>query len=179
MCGGYCKLVHLVRTTPTSLCEDCLKFFDEEVGLCFSSCLTINVPDPLWQQAQLSPKLGGLDLHSLSLHSCAAFISSLAALDLRSPDNIHLQQAILHFNTRVYVYPQDSITMDSVLNSPPQQKVLSLKLDSFMFHSLLLSVASQANKAHTLSVSSPYASSWITAILSTSLKLYRRVPDGH
>eukprot|EP00731_Ephydatia_muelleri_P012244 Em0006g1138a len=116
----YCKLVHLARTTPTNLCEDSLKFFDEE-------------------------KWG-------TLH-----------------DNSHLQQAILCFNTQVS--PQDSITMESVLNSPPQQKSLSQKLDSFAFHSLLSS-ASLVNKARMLSVSSPHASSWITAILSTSLKLY-------
>ena len=82
MCGGYCKLVHLARPTPTNLCEDSLKFFDEKVRLCFSSCVAIYVPDPQWQQAQLSPKLGGLSLHSLTLHSCAAFISSVACLDM-------------------------------------------------------------------------------------------------
>ena len=48
MCGGYCKLVHLARTTPTILCEDSLKFFDEEMRLCFSSCVAIDVPDPQW-----------------------------------------------------------------------------------------------------------------------------------
>eukprot|EP00731_Ephydatia_muelleri_P021465 Em0014g56a len=169
MCGGYCKLVHLARTTPINLCEDSLKFFDEEVRLCFSSCVAIDVPDPQWQQAQLSPKLGGLGLHSLSLHSCAAFISSVASLEMGNPDNTHLQQAILRFNARVS--PQDSITMESVLNSPPQQKSLSQKLDSFAFHSLLSS-ASLVNKARMLSVSSPHASSWITAIPSPSLKLH-------
>ena len=169
MCGGYCKLVHLARTTPTILCEDSLKFFDEEVRLCFSSCVAIDVPDPQWQQAQLSPKLGGLGLHSLSLHSCAAFISSLASLEMGNPDNIHLQQAILRFNA--LVSPQDSITMESVLNSPPQQKSLSQMLDSFAFHSLLSS-ASPVNKARMLSVSSPHASSWITAIPSTRLKMH-------
>ncbi|KAL5479267.1 hypothetical protein EMCRGX_G022766 [Ephydatia muelleri] len=169
MCGGYCKLVHLARTTPTILCEDSLKFFDEEVRLCLSSCVAIDVPDPQWQQAQLSPKRGGLGLRSLSLHSCAAFISSLASLEMGNPDNIHLQQAILRFNARVS--PQDSITMESVLNSPPQQKSLSQMLDSFAFHSLLSS-ASPVNKARMLSVSSPHASSWITAIPSTRLKMH-------
>ena len=168
-CGGYCKLVHLARTTPTILCEDSLKFFDEEVRLCLSSCVAIDVPDPQWQQAQLSPKRGGLGLRSLSLHSCAAFISSLASLEMGNPDNIHLQQAILRFNARVS--PQDSITMESVLNSPPQQKSLSQMLDSFAFHSLLSS-ASPVNKARMLSVSSPHASSWITAIPSTRLKMH-------
>ena len=42
------------------------------------------MPDTQWHQAQLCPKLGGLGLRSLSLHSCAAFISSPAS-DLGSP----------------------------------------------------------------------------------------------
>ncbi len=44
-------------------------------------------------------------------------------------------------------------------------------LDSFAFHSLLSS-ASPVNKARMLSVSSPHASSWITAIPSTRLKMH-------
>ncbi|KAL5493820.1 hypothetical protein EMCRGX_G015052 [Ephydatia muelleri] len=148
------------------LIESMLPFLS---SACAEATATIDVPDTQWQQAQLSPKLGGLGLRSLSLHSCAAFISSVASLEMGNPDNTHLQQAILRFNARVS--PQDSITMESVLNSPPQQKSLSQKLDSFAFHSLLSS-ASLVNKARMLSVSSPHASSWITAIPSTSLKLY-------
>ena len=160
MCGGYCKFVHLVRTTPTSLCSDSLKLFNEEVRHCFASCLAADVPDTQWHQAQLCPKLGGLGLHSLSLHSCAAFISSLAASDLGSPDNIHLQQAVSHFNAQVS--PQDSLNVEAVLNTPPQQKVLSFKLDTHMFQAPVSS-ASPANKARMLSVSAPHASSWVSA----------------
>ena len=36
MCGSYCKLVHLTRATPPSLCADSLKPFDEEIRLCFA-----------------------------------------------------------------------------------------------------------------------------------------------
>ena len=63
--------------------------------------------------------------------------------------------------------------MESMLNSPPQQKSLSQKLDCFTFHSLLSS-ASLVNKARMLSVSSPHASSWNTATPSTSLKHNRQ-----
>ena len=100
MCGGYCKFVHLARTTPKSLCSDSLKLFNEGVRHCFASCLAVDVPDTQWQQAQLCPKLGGLGLCSLSLHSRAAFISSLAASDLGSPDYIHLQLAVSHLMPR-------------------------------------------------------------------------------
>ena len=140
------------NNTPTSLCSDSLKFFNEEVRLCFASCLAVDVPDTQWHQAQLCPKLGGLGLRSLSLLSCAGFISSLAASDIGSPDNIHLQQAVSHFNAQVS--PQDSLTVEAVLNTPPQQKSLSLKLDTHMFQTLVSS-ASPANKARMLSVSAP------------------------
>ena len=45
MCGSYCKLVHLTRATPPSLCADSLKSFDEDIRLCFTSCLAVDVPD--------------------------------------------------------------------------------------------------------------------------------------
>ena len=51
MCGSYCKLVHLARATPPSHCADYLKLFDEEVRLCFTSCIAVDIPDPNWQQA--------------------------------------------------------------------------------------------------------------------------------
>eukprot|EP00731_Ephydatia_muelleri_P011201 Em0006g95a len=163
-CGNpWAKSAHSQLVSSIEADDDCLS------SACAEATATIDVPDPQWQQAQLSPKLGGLGLRSLSLHSCAAFISSVASLEMGNPDNTHLQQAILRFNARVS--PQDSITMESVLNSPPQQKSLSQKLDSFAFHSLLSS-ASLVNKARMLSVSSPHTSSWITAIPSTSLKLH-------
>ena len=94
MCGGYCKLVHLARATPPSHCADYLKLFDEEVRLCFTSCIAVDVPDPNWQQAQLSQSFGGLGFRSLALHCSAAFIASLASSGFGSADNIHMLQAI-------------------------------------------------------------------------------------
>ena len=176
MCRGYCKFVHLARTTPTctSLCSDSLKLFGEKVRLCIAYCLAVDVPDTQWQKAQLCPKLhvGGLGLRSLSLHSCAAFIFSLAASELGSPDNIHLQQAVSHFNAQVS--PQDSLTVEAVLNTPPQQKALSLKHDTHMFQALVSS-ASPANKTRMLSVSAPHASSWVSAIPSVGLNMHLHV----
>ncbi|KAL5517626.1 hypothetical protein EMCRGX_G003208 [Ephydatia muelleri] len=67
--------------------------------------------------------------------------------------------------------PQRRTAFKNHLPSESAAKSLSQKLDSFTFHSLLSS-ASLVNKARMLSVSSPHASSWITAIPSTSLKLH-------
>ena len=79
ICGSYCKLVHLARTTPPSLSCESLKFFDEEVRHCFSICIAADIADDHWKQAQLSLSFGGLGFRSLSYHSCAAFISSLSS----------------------------------------------------------------------------------------------------
>ena len=61
--------------------------------------------------------------------------------------------------------------MEAVLNTPPQQKALSLKLDTHMFQALVSSV-SPANKTRMLSVSAPHASSWVSAIPSEDLNMH-------
>eukprot|EP00731_Ephydatia_muelleri_P016164 Em0009g588a len=169
MCGSYCKLVHLARATPPSHCADYLKLFDEEVRLCFTSCIAVDVPDPSWQQAQLSPSLGGLGFRSLALHSSAAFIASFASSGFCSPDNIHMLQAVTRFNAQVH--PLESTTAEAALACPPLQRALSKKLDNHAFQSLLSS-SSQVNKARILSVSAPHAGSWISATPSTGLDLH-------
>ena len=90
LCANFCEHVYLSRTTPPSICSVSLKLFDEDVQSCLTACLA----DSKWSQVQLSPNMGGLGLRSLSGHSPAAFISSLAALRFGLLDNIHLQQAV-------------------------------------------------------------------------------------
>ena len=169
MCGSYCKLVHLARATPPSHCADYLKLFDEEVRLCFTSCIAVDVPDPNWQQAQLSQSFGGLGFRSLALHCSAAFIASLASSGFGSADNIHMLQAVTRFNT--LVSPDESITAEEVQVNLPPQRALSKKLDMHVFQSLLSS-SSPVNKARILSVSAPHAGSWISVIPSTGLDLH-------
>ena len=169
LCASFCKHVHLSRTTPPSLCSDSLKFCDDEVRSCLSSCLAVDIPDPNWTQAQLSPSMGGFGLRSLSGHSPAAFISSLAASGFGNLDNAHLQQAVTVFNSQVS--PQDAVTIEAILASPPSQSSLSKKVDGLAFQSLLSS-SSQVNKARLLSVSAPFAGSWISTIPSPGLNLH-------
>ena len=115
--------------------------------------------------------MGGFGLRSLSGHSPAAFISSLAASGFGNLnlDNIHLQQAVTRFNSQVS--PQDAITIEAILASPPPQSSLSKKVDGLAFQSLLSS-SSQVNKARLLSVSTPFAGSWISTIPSPGLNLH-------
>ena len=73
ICGGFCKLVHISRTTPPSLFSEALHAFDGETRSCFSACLAADVMDAAWQQAQLSLSFGGLGLRS---HSSSAFLAA-------------------------------------------------------------------------------------------------------
>ena len=127
----------------------------------------MDFPDPNWQQAQLSQSFGGLGFRSLALHCFAAFIASFASSGFDSPDNVHMLQAVTHFNTQVP--PNEPITAEEVLAHPPPQRALSKKLDMHAFQSLLSS-SSPVNKARILSVSAPHAGSWISVTHSTGLE---------
>ena len=58
ICAGFCKLVHLARTTPPRLASESLLLFDDDVRHCFSSCAVIDIPDEAWKQAQLCLSFG-------------------------------------------------------------------------------------------------------------------------
>eukprot|EP00731_Ephydatia_muelleri_P003120 Em0001g3120a len=107
-----------------SLCSLCPDTVLDPLG--HHASTSVDIPDPNWTQAQLSPSMGGFGLRSLSGHSPAAFISSLAASGFGNLDNVHLQQAVTRFNSQVS--PQDAITIEAILASPPPQSSLSKKI---------------------------------------------------
>eukprot|EP00731_Ephydatia_muelleri_P014229 Em0007g1539a len=115
-----------------SCIEDSLKFCDDEVRSCLSSCLAVDIPDPNWTMAQLSP----------------TFISSLAASGFGNLDNVHLQQAVTRFNSQVS--PQDAITIEAILASPPPQSSLSKKTSDKS--GLLLEIYSHVNMSLVRSI---------------------------
>ena len=53
MCGGFCWLVHLTRTTPPSLSGAALQLYDQDVRRYFSSCTAVDTSDAAWRQAIL------------------------------------------------------------------------------------------------------------------------------
>ena len=169
MCGSFCRMVHIARVTPPSLATDALRSFDEEVKQCFVMCSAINVTNDAWSQAQLGLKFGGLGLRPLSHHAAAAFIASLSFSGFGKADNIHLQQAVAMFNTQVS--PFNAITVNSALESPIHQKVLSGLIQAQHFH-ILLESSSPANRARLLSVAAPHASSWLSVVPSPGLGLH-------
>ena len=152
ICGGFCKLVPISRTTPPSLSSEALRAFDGETRSCFSACLAADVTDAAWQQAKLSLSFGGLGLCSLALHSSSAFLASFSASSVGNTNNLHLQQSLIIFNSQAS--HSDAVTIESVLADQPRQRSLSQKLGRYLFESLLMS-SSPANKAQLLSASAP------------------------
>ena len=90
-CGSFCKMVHMARSAPPSLVAEALGIFDLDIRRCFTECISVDVSDVAWQQAQLSPSRGGLGLRSLLHHSSACFIASIGHSGIAIGENHHLE----------------------------------------------------------------------------------------
>eukprot|EP00731_Ephydatia_muelleri_P006442 Em0003g690a len=122
---------------------------DSQLALCFSDCLSIDLPNTAWQQAQLCLSRGGLGLRSLSQPSAAAYVASSAVL----------------------VSPADVTSTDELLTSPKNQKEPSSRIEHSQFQALFES-SSLPNRARLLSVASPHAASWLSVVPSPGLNLH-------
>ena len=167
-CSGFCRMVHIARCTPSVALEG-LHLFDEEVCQTFSDSMCIDPSDLVWQQAQLSLSRGGLRLCSASLHSSAAFMSSLSMSGFATNTSHHLLRSLDHFNA--CVTPAEVISIDELLNSPTTQKMLSTKIENKQFQ-LLFDSSSIPNRARLMSASSNLAASWLSVIPSPGLNLH-------
>ena len=174
MCGGFCRLVHLARTTPPSLSRAALQLYDQDVRRCFSSCTAVDTSDVAWKQSMLGLSKGGLGLRSLHHHAPAAYIASVCSSGFGSKTNDHLCSAVAYFNPNVP--PDMALQIDAILSAPSvQQNKLSSMLDTHMFN-LMLEKSSTADRARLLSVSSAHASSWLSVVPSQGLGLHLDPP---
>ena len=94
-----------------------------------------------------------------SLISCLYSISLCGFDDVISTS--HLENPITHYNTCVLL--SDSLSISSLDGRTLTQRKLSDAIEEMQFNSFLNS-CSLADKARLLSVSSPYASAWISVI---------------
>ena len=106
---------------------------------------------------------------TVPLHSSSAFIASFCSSGVYDTDDIHLTNALDHFNS--HVSPNLKFSVNSVVSSPVSQKLLFSKVNDFCFQGLF-DQSSPANKARLLSVSAPHVTSWLSVIPSTSLALH-------
>ena len=51
LCGGFCKMVHVARTTSPHMASGSLESFDSDVRMCFSNCVATDISDAAWKQA--------------------------------------------------------------------------------------------------------------------------------
>ena len=169
MCGAFCKMVHLARSTPPSLVAEGFRYFDNDVCHCFASCTGVDTSDDAWEQAQLSLSRGGFGLRRLSKHSPAFFIASVCMSGLFSAPQQHLLQSIDDFNH--CIPPSKAISFESLTNTPSSQKALSGELKDELFRQIL-SKSSVPDRARLLSVSSSHASAWLSVVPSPGLNLH-------
>ena len=132
-------------------------------------CIGFATSDEAWCQAQLGLNSGGLGLRKLSLHSSSAYIASVCSSSVVDSEDIHLTNAIDHFNS--HVSPIEKLSVNSIISSPVSQKLLSSKVNDHCFQDLF-DRSPPANKARLLSVSAPHATSWLSVIPSTSQGLH-------
>ena len=135
----------MARSTPTDF-----KLFDDDICHCFMDCIGFATSDEAWCQAQLGLNSGGLGLRSLSLYSSSAFITSVCSSGVVDSEDIHLTNAIDHFNC--HVSPIEKHSDKSIISSPVSQKLLSSKVNDHCFQNLL-DRSSPANKAISFSPS--------------------------
>ena len=169
LCAGFCKMVHVARTTSPHLAFGSLESFDSDVRMCFSNCVATDISDVAWKQAQLGLSYGGLGLRSISHHSCAAYIASLSFSGLGSAENPHLVRSIVRYNS--LVSPLDGIFLESIVASLIPQRILSQRLDGHSF-GLVIAAATDTDKACLLSTSAPHAASWLPVVPSVGLGLH-------
>ncbi|KAL5494323.1 hypothetical protein EMCRGX_G015630 [Ephydatia muelleri] len=146
-----------------------LEAFDHNIRATFSKCTVVDTSNQAWKQAELSLSRGGLGIRSLSWHSPAAYISSLSSSGAVPLSQEHLIHAVELFNS--LVPSSEAVSMEEVLTSRIHQKVLSHKIDNYLFN-ILYEQSSAADRARLLSVSSPHAASWVSVIPSEGLGLH-------
>eukprot|EP00731_Ephydatia_muelleri_P011551 Em0006g445a len=151
-------------TLPTGTCPT--NTYTDKIRLsqfvCFGQCAaqgsgipSFATSDEAWCQAQLGLNSGGLGLCSLFLYSSSAYIASVCSAGVVDSEDIHLTNAIDHFNS--HVSSIEILSVNSIISSPVRQKLLSSKVNDHCFQNLF-DRSSPANKARLLSVSAPSTS---------------------
>ena len=174
---SYSGLSALLRVFGTKLCEklpiDAMhnNFITRTIQIIHISVFNIIIYTVTTNkiQAQLSLKRGDLGLRSFSFHSTAAYIASFLSSGLSPSSGRYISSSLHLYNSLVDT--QDSITYESVGDSPLSQKVLSSKMEDQQFNHLFHN-ASVTDRARLSSISSPHASAWLSVTPSPRLNLH-------
>ena len=188
-CASFCKVVHLVRTTPKDYIEPLLERFDGLQRSTLERIVGLSLSDQQWTQAQFpilpNSKLevaeagAGLGLRSSLQHADAAYVSSrrvtrtdCAALynnctwDRGSASiDEHLVTSLQRL--RLEIPSNYTLGIENPDCRVPQQ-IVSALLDTHRWRSHMQESAA-ADRARLLAYSAPWSDGWLRATPSETL----------
>ena len=176
-CLALPKLVHVLRTCPSSLIPNALGSFDHIMRDTLSDLAGRPLPDWSWLKASLPSSVGGLNLRQASVHDSAAYIGSLhqsrhlvaKILGRTAPPPIHLPYSLQSL-ARDACRPDWESIQDS--DVPLSQHSLSRAIDEASFADLLATAANPRSKVLALSTSIRHAGDWLNVVPSSALGLH-------
>jgi len=189
-CTSICKVNHLLRTVPPEYGDSQWERFDLGLRHALSQIIKTSVPDSVWLQATLPPRLGGLGLRETRLAHAAAFLGSCAqvrelcgrlltpsvastdvgcAANTASPAQLELmpgeQGACGVFRDLLSDTPV--INIDLAASS---QRRLQALLDSAA-HTSLRARSGLRDQARLTATAAPHAGAWLRALPAPALGL--------
>jgi hypothetical protein len=160
-CAGFCKIAHIIRTTPRGLIEDGLRAFDDSVMVCLESCASLSLDGPSRNQARLGVDQTGLGLRSTFEHADAAFIPSVAFACSKSGADFYDDADAVASVARL----EDRIgrTIAGELQGQVRQEVLSKLVDDALLRGHVAAMDRKEDRARLLSLLAPHSSDWLRA----------------
>ena len=167
-CLNSCKIIHLLRTVPSSVLQPFLCQFDLILHNCLSCIINCSLSDPSWCQASLPFRLDGLGLRESIQSAAAAFLGSYNSICDLASRLLFIASDQLHFSDEDVA----AAMFSDIPISSASQHDLQAFLDQHQFnrHFASCSIRNRA-RLTALSHSSGTSSVWLKAIPSTSLGL--------
>ena len=75
-CADFCRMGYLARTTPSSVCSQGLRIFDQKLRGSFEKTIGAATSEDQWVQASLPTKKGGFGLRRAVASADAAYVAS-------------------------------------------------------------------------------------------------------
>jgi hypothetical protein len=160
-CASFCKIAHIIRTTPRDLIEDGLHSFDDSVMVCLENCAALSLDLPARNQARLGVDQTGLGLRSTFEHADAAFVPSVAFACSKSGGDFLADADVLVSVARLEARVGRSIAAE--LQGNVRQAALSYLVDDALLREQLAAAVRKEDRARLLSLAAPHSSDWLRA----------------
>ena len=178
-CWSFGKMSYLLRSTPSLYISEALSTFDRKVQEAFVALLGTPVSPWCWLKATLPVSMGGLNLRCTSLHSPAAYISSVTSCAgmvsdiVNSPSAISLLPSLAPYTQLVALHAEkDHWLSIADIDVPVTQRALSTAINQASLRRLIDSAPDSRSRALALSSSIQHAGDWLSVIPSRALGLH-------